>query len=82
MVLNPLPNNKFFDWSELKELADDKINVTEKLKFVLGRAENIVAENIVFKRLLLQGRYKQFLLFSQWFTQLYNFSASECGTVW
>ena len=58
MVLNPLPNDKFFDWSELKELAEDKINVTEKLKFVLGRAENIVAENIVFKRLLLQGRKK------------------------
>ena len=26
----------------MKELADDKINVTEKLKFLLGRIENIV----------------------------------------
>ena len=32
----PLPNNNFFDWSKLKELADNKINVTEKLKFVMG----------------------------------------------
>ena len=52
----------------MKELADDKINVTEKLKFVLERAENIVRkeENAgyqhfllshnCFKRLLLQGR--------------------------
>ena len=34
---NPLSNDKFLDWFELKELADNKINVTEKLKFVLGR---------------------------------------------
>ena len=27
---------------KLKALADDKINVTEPLNFVLGRAENIV----------------------------------------
>ena len=33
---------KILDWSKLKAFADDKINVTEKLKFVLERAENIV----------------------------------------
>ena len=51
-----------------KELADDKINVTEKIKLVLGRVENIVGkgENAgyqhffsfshnVFKSLLFQG---------------------------
>ena len=36
---NSLPNDKFLDWSKLKALADDKINVAEKLKFVLGRIE-------------------------------------------
>ena len=57
-----------FDWSKLKEIADDKINVTGNLKFVLGKAENIVGkgENAgyqhflfsynVFKRFLFQGR--------------------------
>ena len=40
--VSSLPNNKFLDWSILKAFADDKINVTEKLKFVLGRVENIV----------------------------------------
>ena len=30
-----LPNDKFLDWSKLKEFADDKLKVTEKLKFVL-----------------------------------------------
>ena len=54
---NPLPNNKFLDWSNLKELADNNINATEKLKFVLGRVENIVGkgENA--------GNYQHFLLF-------------------
>ena len=28
LTLNPLPNNKFLDWSKLKAFADDKINVT------------------------------------------------------
>ena len=59
--LSPLPNEKFLDWSKLKDLADDKINVTEKLKFVLGRAENIVgkAENA--------ASYQHFLIFLQYF---------------
>ena len=40
--INYLPNNKIVDWSNLKAFADDKICVTEKLKFVLGRVENIM----------------------------------------
>ena len=44
-----LPNDKILDPSKLKPFAEDKINVTEQLKFVLGRAENIVGkeENVV-----------------------------------
>ena len=34
--INFLPNDKMLDWFKLKAFADDKINVTEKLKFVLG----------------------------------------------
>ena len=30
-----LSNNKLLDWSKLKACTDDKINVTENLKFVL-----------------------------------------------
>ena len=26
--INPLPDDKFLDWSKLKAFADDKINVT------------------------------------------------------
>ena len=37
---NSLPNDDILDWSKLKALAD-KINVTEKMKHVLGRIENV-----------------------------------------
>ena len=51
----PLSNNKNLDWSKLKAFADDKIDVSEKLKFVLGRVENIVGkgENAGFQHFLL-----------------------------
>ena len=32
------------NWSKLKAFAIDKIKVTEKLKFVLGRVENILGK--------------------------------------
>ena len=57
---NSLPNNKFLDWSKLKAFADDKINVTEKLIFVLGRVENIVRKGE-------NAGYQHFLLFPQCF---------------
>ena len=38
---NSIPNDKILNWSKFKVLADDKINLTEKIKFVPGRIENI-----------------------------------------
>jgi hypothetical protein len=38
--LNPLPDNKILDWSNLKAFTD-KINATKKLKFVLGRGKRL-----------------------------------------
>ena len=38
-TVNSLPNDKSLDWSKLKAFADDKINVTKKLKFALGLEE-------------------------------------------
>ena len=35
-----LSNDKFLDLSKFKAFADDKSNVTENLKFSLGRIEN------------------------------------------
>ena len=59
MYFNSIPNYKILDQSKLKAFADDKINMTENLKFVLGRLENIVeteGEN---------AGYQHFLLFPQ-----------------
>ena len=52
--VNSLPNNKFLGWSKLKALADDKINGTEKWKFVLGRVEKTLWEKEKWP--LSQGR--------------------------
>ena len=43
-IINPLPYNKFLDWSTLKAFTDNKKKqkkLTEKLKFVFGQTENI-----------------------------------------
>ena len=57
---NSLPNCKIFDRLQLKVFADDKINVTEKLKFVLKRVENIVGKGE-------NASYQHFLIFPQCF---------------
>ena len=42
--VHSLPNDKIFDSSKLKAFAEDKINMSEKLEFVLGRVEKIVGK--------------------------------------
>ena len=70
-----LPNDKILDYSKFKALADDKIIVTQKLKFGLGRVENIVGkgENAV---------YHHFLLFQQCFRKLSFPEVLKVGIVW
>ena len=53
--LNSLSNDKVVDLSKLKAFADDKINVTEQLKFVMRRVENIMGkgENAGYQHFLL-----------------------------
>ena len=50
----------FLDWSNLKVIADEKINATQKLKFGLGRAETIVGKGE-------NAGYQHFLLYQQCF---------------
>ena len=54
-MFNSLPNDKFLYLSKLKAFADVKINVREKLEFVLGSMENIVGkgENAGYQHFLL-----------------------------
>ena len=42
ILFDPESNVKVLDWSKLNAFADDRKNVTEKRKFVLGREEIIV----------------------------------------
>ena len=70
-----LPNDKFFNWSKLKAFADDKINASQKLKYVLGRVENIMGKGE-------NAGYQHFLLFPQCFPKP-SFSVSlKVGIVW
>ena len=75
IIINPVPNDSFFDWSKLKELADNKINGTEKLKFVLGRAENIVGKGE-------NAGYQHFLLFLQCFQKAFFPGSLKVMNVW
>ena len=60
-MLNSLPNDKILDWSKMRGFADDKKkNVTEKLKLVSGRVENIVGKEE-------NAGNQHFLLFPQCF---------------
>ena len=54
-ISNSLPNNKILDQSKLKAFADDKITVTQKMKFAWRRVENIVGkeENADYQHFLL-----------------------------
>ena len=59
-VIDSLPHNRILNLSKLKAFSDGKLNMTQKLKFILGRVENILGngENV---------DYQHFLLFSQCF---------------
>ena len=59
-LFNSLPNDKIIYLSILKAFEDDKINVTEKFKLVLGNVENIVGKGG-------NAGYQHFLLFPQCF---------------
>ena len=43
-AVNSLPNEKFLDRSKFKAFADNKLNLVEKLVFVMGWVENIVGK--------------------------------------
>ena len=66
-TVNPLPDDQISDWSKLKAFADDKLHVTQNIKVVFFRIENIVGKEEtsifffsynVFKRLFPPGRQK------------------------
>ena len=72
---NSLPNDKIVDLSKLKAFADDKLNVTQKLKFPLGRVENFVGKGE-------NAGYQHFLLFPQCFLKASLSGSLKVGIVW
>ena len=60
MSFNSVPKDKISDLSQFNVFADDKIRVTRKLKFVVGRLENIVGKRENTER-------QHFFLFPQCF---------------
>ena len=70
--INSVPNNKMLNF---KAFADDKMIVTQKLKFVLGRLENMVGKGE-------NAGYRHFLLFLQCFLKLSFPEVLRVGIVW
>ena len=73
--VNSLPNDKILTLTKLKGFADDNIDVTQKLKFVLGRMENIVGKG-------QNSGYQHFLLFPQCFQKVSYTGLLKVGIVW
>ena len=65
-----LPNDKILNRLKSKAFADDKINVTEKLKSVLGMLENIVGKEE-------NDGYQHFLLYPQCFLKNFKVANSQ-----
>ena len=59
----------------MKAFADDKINVTEKLRFVLEKVENIVGKGE-------NAGHRHFLLFPQCFQKAYYTVSLKVRIVW
>ena len=58
-----------------ERVADDKSNLAKKLKFVLGRVENIVGKGE-------NAAYQHFLLFPQCFQKASVLGSLKVGIVW
>ena len=75
-VFNSLPNDTILNQSKIfKVVADEKIKVTQRLKFVLGRIENIVGKGE-------NAGYQHFLLFPQIFQKLSFPEVLKVGILW
>ena len=61
--------------AKLKAFADDKINVTEKFKFVLGGVENKVGKGE-------NAGYQHFLLFTQCFQKASHTGSLKVVILW
>ena len=73
-MINSVTNDKILDWFKLKAFADDKINVTQKLKFVSESIENILEKGE-------NAGYQHFLLFPKCFQKPPSLGSLKVGIV-
>ena len=71
---NPLSDNKILDWSKLKTFADNKLNITQDMKVVFHRIENMGKEE--------NAGYQHFLLFPQCLQKAFSSCGSKVVIVW
>ena len=75
-MFNSFPNDKILDFKvKLIAFADDKVKVTQKLKFVLEKIENIVGKEE-------NADYHNFLHFQECFQKVSFSVSSKVGIVW
>ena len=72
---NSLSNDKFLDWSKLKEFADGNLKFDENSRKFSKQVENTVGKGEI-------ACYEQFLLFPQCFQKACFQGASKCVIVW
>ena len=75
VVFIPLPDDKILGFPKLKAFEDDKLNVTQNIKIMFHRIQNIVGKEE-------NASYQHFLLFPQFFQKVFFFSASKVVIVW
>ena len=75
MVLNPIPDNKILGLPKLKAFTDDKLNVTQSIKVVFHRIENIVGKEE-------NAGYPHFFPFPQCFKRLFPPVRQKKVIVW
>ena len=73
--LNSLPNVKSLEKSNLLDFAQDKINVTHKMNFVVGSVEDIVGKGD-------NAGYQHCLLFPQCFQNVSLSGLFKVGIMW
>ena len=72
---NPFQDDEILGLSKLKAFADDNLNVTQNIKVVFHRIENIVGKEE-------NAGYQHFLLFPQCFQKEFPSSVSKLIIVW
>ena len=74
-LIIPLPDDKFLNWSKLKQSADDNFKFDENSIKFFKWVENSVGKGEI-------ARYEQFLLFPQCFQKACFSGASKGVVVW